>query len=91
MTASEWGIPYEGTDLPVTEEWVAEHAGDYIAFEVALPLHEIIDASGIDGFMDVVDDILGVTLEDCSWRLLRVDALDDDVVVRYVGMVPEDL
>jgi hypothetical protein len=90
MAATEWGVPYEGTDLPVTEEWIEEHGGDYIAFELHLELHDIIDACGIDDFMDHADGLLGVSLSDCSWRPLRMDE-DGSIVVRYVGMVPENL
>jgi hypothetical protein len=89
MAESEWGIPYDGEDLPVTEEWVEEHGGDYVAFELHLELQELIDVSGIDGFMDYADYLIGTTLSDCSWRLLRAE--DDKVVVRLVGMVPENL
>jgi hypothetical protein len=85
---NEWGIPYTG-NLPVTDDWIKEHQGDYYAFRIRLSLHDIIDACGIDSFMDIADEQVGVPLEDCQWEAVG-HSDDGTIIIRYVGMIPEE-
>lgn len=56
---------YEGP-VPVTEDWVEEHEGEYWAIQYVTSFDDIIDVNGMREMNDLADAITGVVLEDVS-------------------------
>jgi hypothetical protein len=83
---------YQG-QLPVEEDWVERHVGDYVTFEIPISIYKLIHAGGIEEVNAIVDHITGVVLSDLSYGVGTWDAEDSpdpfQLLMRVSGIVEE--
>lgn len=89
---SENKIIYDG-DLPVTEEWVAEHVGQWVTIHMATNFYELLECVGPDEWWEIMDQRLGVVLAQWDVAVVpwdRDEPADENILLAITGMVEKD-
>ena len=78
-------VVYKG-EFPIPNEFLNKHENKRIATEVELQFYDIAWAEGVPGLNEIVDDRLGVDLEDLHYTPQCVRR--GRIVLHVTGVVP---
>lgn len=86
------GIIDYDESLPVTRDWIDEHAGKYATFRVWVTLEDLIEVD-LQGLNELMDAYIGATLTDIDYQVIQPEPLEEigpnEIKLQVTGEVAE--